>query len=165
MWLKGLLGVSRILATSPVHPAARLHLAGGRWGFGGVSAQEPHPFPPPAPLPSRALPSSYPHLSSSRSPPPRACLPLPPPHPWEAPPVGQRCLISGFPARGRQRLVGGSSAVRGRRAQNQVSLRGPDAPATARLAPALPAAALRVPRRTRPRPTRALRRLFQDPAR
>ncbi|XP_031796052.1 parathymosin [Sarcophilus harrisii] len=35
------------------------------------------------------------------------------PHPWEAPPVGQRRLISGFPGRGRQRLVGGGSAGAG----------------------------------------------------
>ncbi|XP_052028868.1 parathymosin [Apodemus sylvaticus] len=109
----------------------------GIWS--GVSPQEPHPFPPPRPTPrspepsvspfplpvssflqSRSLsrpslPSSYPHLSNllfhppPLSSPPRSRLP----HPWEAPPVGQRRLKSGFPSRGRQRLVGGSSAGAG----------------------------------------------------
>ncbi|XP_041492005.1 parathymosin [Microtus oregoni] len=72
-------------------------------------------FLPPRSLSRPSLSSSYPHLSTllfhppPLSSPPRSRLP----HPWEAPPVGQRRLKSGFPCRGRQRLVGGSSAGAG----------------------------------------------------
>ncbi|XP_072506662.1 parathymosin [Notamacropus eugenii] len=81
------------------------------------------PLPSPPPLIATLLsPPLQPPLSSPS--PPLAfpslafpVLPSPPssrlPHPWEAPPVGQRRLISGFPGRGRQRLVGGGSAGAG----------------------------------------------------
>uniref|UniRef100_A0A8D2HQU4 Parathymosin n=1 Tax=Urocitellus parryii TaxID=9999 RepID=A0A8D2HQU4_UROPR len=121
---------------------------------------------PPLSLSLPSLSSSYPHLSNLLfypppiSSPPRSLLP----HPWEAPPVGQRRLISGFPSRGRQRLVGGSSAGAGA-ASSGPSDRGQSAPATARTAlpPALrTAAALRVsaPDPPPPHPAR-LCRLFQ----
>uniref|UniRef100_A0AC11DNY8 Uncharacterized protein n=1 Tax=Ovis aries TaxID=9940 RepID=A0AC11DNY8_SHEEP len=125
-------------------------------------------------LPPRArslpsLSSSYPHLSNLRFHPPP--LSSPPssrlPHPWEAPPVGQRRFISGFPARGRPRLVGGSSAGAGA-ASRGPSHHGLSAPATARTAlpPALrTAAALRVsaPDPPPPHPAR-LCRLFLSPS-
>ncbi|XP_070644888.1 parathymosin [Bos indicus] len=125
-------------------------------------------------LPPRArslpsLSSSYPHLSNLRFHPPP--LSSPPssrlPHPWEAPPVGQRRFISGFSARGRPRLVGGSSAGAGA-ASRGPSDRGLSAPATARtpLPPALrSAAALRVsaPDPPPPHPAR-LCRLFLSPS-
>ncbi|XP_051029024.1 parathymosin [Phodopus roborovskii] len=133
--------VSRSLATSPgTPPRARLQLAGSRLAFGAVSpCWNPTPshllaplgsrpsrqslhfpllvssFLPPLSLSRPSLSSSYPHLSNllfhppPLASPPRSCLP----HPWEAPPVGQRRLKSGFPSRGRQRLVGGSSAGAG----------------------------------------------------
>ncbi|XP_077872019.1 parathymosin [Ictidomys tridecemlineatus] len=177
------------LASPPPEPDSTF--AGSRLGFGEVSSRRnPTPshllsplfslsgrqslhFPllvsislPPLSLSLPSLSSSYPHLSNLLfypppiSSPPRSLLP----HPWEAPPVGQRRLISGFPSRGRQRLVGGSSAGAGA-ASSGPSDRGQSAPATARTAlpPALrTAAALRVsaPDPPPPHPAR-LCRLFQ----
>ncbi|XP_027806852.2 parathymosin [Marmota flaviventris] len=177
------------LASPPPEPDSTF--AGSRLGFGEVSPRRnPTPshllsplfslsgrqslhFPllvsfslPPLSLSLPSLSSSYPHLSNLLfypppiSSPPRSLLP----HPWEAPPVGQRRLISGFPSRGRQRLVGGSSAGAGA-ASSGPSDRGQSAPATARTAlpPALrTAAALRVsaPDPPPPHPAR-LCRLFQ----
>ncbi|XP_076711405.1 parathymosin [Callospermophilus lateralis] len=178
----------RLLAPPPEPDST---FAGSRLGFGEVSPRRnPTPshllsplfslsgrqslhFPllvsfslPPLSLSLPSLSSSYPHLSNLLfypppiSSPPRSLLP----HPWEAPPVGQRRLISGFPSRGRQRLVGGSSAGAGA-ASSGPSDRGQSAPATARTAlpPALrTAAALRVsaPDPPPPHPAR-LCRLFQ----
>ncbi|XP_020013796.2 parathymosin [Castor canadensis] len=180
------------LSSSPQKPDSTL--AGSRLGFGEVSPcrnptsshllapllslrgrQSLH-FPllvssslPPRSLSRPSLSSSYPHLSNllfhppPLSSPPRSRLP----HPWEAPPVGQRRLISGFSSRGRQRLVGGSSAGAGAVSPG-LSDRDRSAPATARTAlpPALrTAAALRVsaPDPPPPHPAR-LCRLFQRPS-
>ncbi|XP_058413413.1 parathymosin [Diceros bicornis minor] len=158
----------------------------------GPSPQEPHPFPPPRPTlfsatvslsisPCWSCPSRLSRSPSPRFHPPiptsptSAFIPLPSPllpapacpTPGKPLPSGSSAYISGFPARGRQRLVGGSSAGAGA-ASRGPSDRGRSAPATARtaLAPALrTAAALRVsaPDPPPPHPAR-LCRLFQRPS-
>lgn len=134
------------------------------------------PFPPPGlvlPPSSRALPPlAFILLSPPLQPPfssssPLLSSPLPPAPPLGSPSRRTTAFISGFPARGRQRLVGGSSAVAGA-AKRGPSDRGRSAPATTRtvLPPVLrTAAALRVPAPDPPPPHPArLCRLFQRPS-
>ncbi|XP_065798150.1 parathymosin [Muntiacus reevesi] len=148
------------------------------FGFSNTCLAFPSAFPPPHPLAKsqgflflgggvvariQAIPPVRPQKPDSTFASNSSRLP----HPWEAPPVGQRRFISGFPARGRPRLVGGSSAGAGA-ASRGPSDRGRSAPATARTAlpPALrTAAALRVsaPDPPPPHPAR-LCRLFLSPS-
>lgn len=102
-------------AGTPPLPTSSPHSALSRAVSLSISPLLVSSFLPPRSLSRPSLSSSYPHLSNllfhppPLSSPPRSRLP----HPWEAPPVGQRRLKSGFPSRGRQRLVGGSSAGAG----------------------------------------------------
>lgn len=151
--------------------------------------QEPHPFPPPRPTPfsetvSRSVspfpvrsslpPLAFiflsPPLQPPRSSPPLSSLPAPAcPTPGKPLPSGSAAFISGFPSRGRQRLVA-ALLVRGRRAEGQATVAGARRPP-----PAPPAPPSRPPSgrpqpcgsrfQTHPRPTpRASAASSRDPA-